>query len=96
VFLSSLGPVRRSSWGAAGAWWAPCFLAGELVGADGYLVELFGESLLFGSGGVEVGSRSFGADGGECGPCCFERGDPGVCLPSAQSKSKQLSGAPAA
>jgi hypothetical protein len=42
------------------------------------LTELFAESLLFGSCGVEVGFGSLGADA-EGGPCFFECGDAGVC-----------------
>jgi hypothetical protein len=48
-----------------------------VVGVGCCLVELFGKSLLFGSGGVEVGFCSFGADA-EGGSCFFERGEPCV------------------
>jgi hypothetical protein len=50
---------------------------GVLVGVGGCLVELLGESLVFGSCGVEVGFGSFGAEA-ERGSCFVERGDAGV------------------
>jgi hypothetical protein len=75
--MPSSGPVRRSGRGTAGAWWVPGFLSGELRRLGRYLVELFGKSLAFGSGGVEIGFCSFGADT-ERGSCFFERGNPGV------------------
>jgi hypothetical protein len=50
---------------------------GLLAGVGGCLVELLGEPLMLGSGGVEVGFCSFGADA-DGGSCFFECGEAGV------------------
>jgi hypothetical protein len=72
-----LGLARRAGGGAAGAWWWVVCWAGVLVGIGGWLVELLGEALMFGSYGVEIRFGSFGANS-KRGSCFFERGDTGV------------------
>jgi hypothetical protein len=52
-------------------------VAGEVVGVGCCLVELFGTSVAVGSGSVEVGFCSFGADA-DGGSCFFQRGEPCV------------------